>query len=172
MFIGITKVRRKVWTIRGSNINRRAASAPPLPFLPPPHPWLDWHCVNVSQFEEVYFSSCHGYSSMTQLLSHTIAHFTGPSFMLKANNQPYKKNFGLAFSWAKVVKNCKILTFKVNFRCQKLSEAFQKKISSNNINLGAHFLLLTFLTTSIFKALYFLKWRPFFDRIYTSVRKT
>ena len=29
--------------------------------------------------------------SMTQLLSHTIAHFTGSSFMLKANNQPYKK---------------------------------------------------------------------------------
>ena len=25
------------------------------------------------------------YFSMTQLLSHTIAHFTGPSFMLKAN---------------------------------------------------------------------------------------
>ena len=36
--------------------------------------------------------------SMTQLLSHTIAHFTGPSFMLKANNQPYKKNLGLEFS--------------------------------------------------------------------------
>ena len=37
-------------------------------------------------------------SSITQLLLHTIAHFTGPSFMLKANNQPYKKNLGLAFS--------------------------------------------------------------------------
>ena len=35
--------------------------------------------------------------SMTQLLSHAIAHLTGPSFMLKANNQPYKKNLGLAF---------------------------------------------------------------------------
>ena len=26
--------------------------------------------------------------SMTQVLSHTVAHFTGPSFMLKVNNQP------------------------------------------------------------------------------------
>ena len=31
--------------------------------------------------------------SMTQLLSHTIAHFTGPSFMLWDNNQPNKKKF-------------------------------------------------------------------------------
>ena len=37
-------------------------------------------------------------ASMTQLLSHTIAHFTGPSFMLKANNQPYKNILGLVFS--------------------------------------------------------------------------
>ena len=37
--------------------------------------------------------------SMTQLLSHTIAHFKGPSFMLKTNNQLYKKILGLAFSW-------------------------------------------------------------------------
>ena len=33
----------------------------------------------------------HTVSSMTQLLSHTFAHLTGSSFMLKANNQPYKK---------------------------------------------------------------------------------
>ena len=37
-------------------------------------------------------------NSMTQLLSHTIAHITGPSFMLKANNQSYKKSLGLVFS--------------------------------------------------------------------------
>ena len=53
--------------------------------------------------------------SMTQLLSHTIANFTGSSFMLKANYQPYKKSYVLVFSWVNVVKNCKILTFKVNF---------------------------------------------------------
>ena len=37
-------------------------------------------------------------TGMTQLLSHTIAHFTGPSFMFKANNQPYEKISGLALS--------------------------------------------------------------------------
>jgi hypothetical protein len=76
-------------------------------------------------------------------MTHIIAHFIGPSFMLKANNQPYKKVLDLAFSWVNMVKNCKILTFKVNFLCQKLSESFQKKFPLNNINLGAHFLLLT-----------------------------
>ena len=66
--------------------------------------------------------------------------------MLKANNQPCKNLLGLAFSWVNVVKNGKILTFKVNFWCQKLSESIQKKISFNNINLGAHFLLLSTLS--------------------------
>ena len=84
------------------------------------------------------------YSSMTQLLSHTIAHFTGSSFMLKANNQPYKIFFDLSFSWVNVVKNCKILTFKVNFLCQKLSESFQFFFISTYFNWGTHFLLLTF----------------------------
>ena len=60
---------------------------------------------------------------MTQLLLHAIAHFTGPSFMLKANNQPYKKILGLALGRVNVVKNCKILTVKVNFLRQKLSES-------------------------------------------------
>jgi hypothetical protein len=71
--------------------------------------------------------------------------------MLKANNQPYKKNLGLEFSWVNVVKNCKILTFKVNFLCQKLSESFQIFFSLNNINLGAHFFLLTFFDNINFK---------------------
>ena len=77
--------------------------------------------TNVVKYEpkmDIYFS-------MTQFLLHTIAHIAGSSFMLKANNQPYKKILDLAFSWVNVVKNCKILTFKVNFLCQKLSESFQ-----------------------------------------------
>ena len=61
---------------------------------------------------------------MTQILSYTIAHYTGPSLMLKANNQPYKFFWGFAFSWVNVVKSCKILTLKVNFLWQKLSESF------------------------------------------------
>ena len=36
------------------------------------------------------------------------------------------------------------LTFKVNFLCQKLTESFSIFFSLKNINLGAHFLLLTF----------------------------
>ena len=45
---------------------------------------------------------------------------------------------------SKVPKFDKNLTFKVNFLCQKLSESFSIFFSLKNINLGAHFLLLTF----------------------------
>ena len=62
--------------------------------------------------------------SMTSLLTHTVAHSTRPSYRPKINNQPLKKFLGLAVSWVKVVNNGKILTFKVNFLCQKLSESF------------------------------------------------
>ena len=64
------------------------------------------------------------YISMTSLLTHTFAHSTRPSFRLKTNNQPLKKFLSLAVSWVKVVKNGKILTFKVNFPCQKLKKKF------------------------------------------------
>ena len=62
--------------------------------------------------------------SMTSLLMHTVAHSTKPSFMPKTNNQPHKNVLSLALSCTKVVKNGKILTFKVNFLCQKISESF------------------------------------------------
>ena len=39
---------------------------------------------------------------------------------------------------------CQNLTFKVNFLHQKLSESFSFFFSFKNINLGAHFLLMTF----------------------------
>ena len=42
----------------------------------------------------------------------------------KVNNQPLKKLLCFAFSLVKVVKNGKILTFKVNFVSKKLSESF------------------------------------------------
>ena len=45
---------------------------------------------------------------------------------------------------SKVPKFDQNLTFKVNFLCQKLSESFSIFFSLKNINLGAHFLLLTF----------------------------
>ena len=82
--------------------------------------------------------------SMTTLLTHTVAHSTKPFSRPKTNNQPPKKFLSLSLSWTKVVKNGKILTFKVNFLSQKISESFWKKNSLKNMILGAHFLLLTF----------------------------
>ena len=58
-------------------------------------------------------------NSMTILLTHTFAHSTGLSFRLKTNNLPGKKTLGLAYTCIKVIKNDKILTFKVNFSCEK-----------------------------------------------------
>ena len=52
---------------------------------------------------------------------------------------------------SKSAKKCQNLTFKINFLCQKSSKFFSIFFFSlKNTNLGAHFLLLTFLTTSIF----------------------
>ena len=62
---------------------------------------------------------CKLYISMISLITHTVAHSTRPSFRLRTNNQPLKKFLSLAVSCVKVVKNGKILTFKVNFLCQK-----------------------------------------------------
>ena len=62
--------------------------------------------------------------------------------MLKANNQPYKKILGLALGRVNVVKNCKILTVKVNFLRQKLSESNHFFHWAISIYLGAYFLLL------------------------------
>ena len=45
---------------------------------------------------------------------------------------------------SKSAKSPNLPTFKVNFLYQKLSESFSIFFSLKNINLGAHFLLLTF----------------------------
>ena len=65
-----------------------------------------------------------------------------------------------------MIENCKFLTFKVNFLCKKCSESLFFFI------LGANFLLMTLLTTSIFKPLYFLKRRPIFEDFYSTDLKT
>ena len=49
---------------------------------------------------------------MTSLLMHAVAHSNRPSFRPKTNNQPNKKFLSIAVSRVKVVKICKILTFK------------------------------------------------------------
>ena len=51
---------------------------------------------------------------------------------------------------SKSAKSPKLLTFKVNFLYHKLSESFSIFFSFKNINLGAHFLLLTFFDNIIF----------------------
>ena len=51
---------------------------------------------------------------------------------------------------SKSAKSPNLLTFKVNFLYQKLSESFSIFFSLKNINLGAHFLLLTLFDNMIF----------------------
>ena len=67
--------------------------------------------------------------SMTSLLMHTVAHSTRPSFRPKPNNQTLKKFLILVISWVKVVKNCKILTFKVKNYLNLPKKFFHWKIS-------------------------------------------
>ena len=64
---------------------------------------------------------------------------------------------------SKSAKSPNLLTFKVNFLYQKLSESFSIFFSLKNINLGAHFLLLTFFDNFKIERLLFLKWCLFFD---------
>ena len=61
------------------------------------------------------------------------------------------------------VKKCKNHTFKVDFLCQKLIDFFGFSFQLKNISLGDPFLLKTFLPTSIFRLLYFIKSCPIFD---------
>ena len=58
---------------------------------------------------------------------------------------------------SKSAKSPNLLTFKVNFLYQKLSESFSIFFSLKNINLGAHFLLLTFFDNFKIERLLFLK---------------
>ena len=59
-----------------------------------------------------------------------------------------------------LVKDIKILSFKVIFQCLKLVESFQKKISMKNIGLGDQLLLKSVFEN--YKILYFLKLCPIF----------
>ena len=74
-----------------------------------------------------------------------------------------KLNFFMRLvKWPKIdVKKCQNPIFKVNFQCQKSSEPFEKKISLENINLGAHFLFLSILRSMKIERLLFLKFLKF-----------
>ena len=56
-------------------------------------------------------------------------------------------------------------TLKLNFLCQKSTEFLQKKFSSQQVNLGDHYLVNTFFLNSIFEPIYFLKLRQNFDKL-------
>ena len=66
--------------------------------------------------------------SMTSLLTHTVAHSTRPSFRPKPTISPLKTFLSLVVSWVKVVKNDKILIFKVIIFYVKIIQIFLKKI--------------------------------------------
>ena len=56
--------------------------------------------------------------------------------------------------------------FQSQFWMSKINRIFSKKILSQNINLGDHYLLKTFIfQNSTFEPLYFLRLRPIFDRL-------
>ena len=94
---------------------------------------------------------------MTTTLMHTVAHSSKHSFKTQTNNHSIKKKL----SWVKVVKNCKILTFKVNVYVKNdLNLSIFSPLK--NIISRTHFLLLR---TSI----YFLKWRPIFLTTFTQL---
>ena len=101
---------------------------------------------------------------------HTVAHSTKLSFTPKTNSQLIKKFFRLAVIWVKVIENGKILTFKVNFLCQKLSKSFYFFHWRTSISEDM-FWYWHILKTSIFKPFYFLKWCPIFDDFYSTERK-
>ena len=92
------------------------------------------------------------HDSMTQLLMHTVAHSTRLSFKPKTNNQPTKKSCG---HLSKSHQNVQNSDFQSQFSMSKRIRIFPKKISLKNIICVAYFLLLTFLTTPIFKPLIF-----------------
>ena len=99
--------------------------------------WIWKEKCNTSLFIRFVLQYCN--ISMTSLLTHTVAHSTKLSFRPKTNNQPI---LSLSVSWVKVVKNCKILTFKST---SKMLRIFLKTFTLKNIILEARFLLLTFL---------------------------
>ena len=94
------------------------------------------HCLLCCIVASVLRFLCY---SMTQLLTHIVAHSARPCSRPQTNNQSIKKFLSLEVSWVKAVKNCKILTFL----CQKLSESVYF-FSLKNIILETHFWLLPY----------------------------
>ena len=60
---------------------------------------------------------------LAHFLSYTFAHLHGHPLCSRPITRMIKK-LGLSYTCIKVVKNCQILTFKVNFLCQKWFKSF------------------------------------------------
>ena len=65
-----------------------------------------------------------------------------------------------------LVKDFKILSFKVYFQCLKFVESLQKKFSVQNIWLGYQLLFMKIFETLIFKELYLLEMCPIIGSIH------
>ena len=105
---------------------------------------------------------------MTQLLPHTVAHSTRPSFRPKINNQPSKKFLSLEITWVKSLQNVQNSDFQSQFSKSKMIQIFLNKIF-----VEEYFLRSSFFVIDIFWQLqlfYFLKWCPIFDDFYKNAR--
>ena len=110
---------------------------------------------------------------MTSLLTHSVAHFIRP--YLSLGPKIITSSLKVFKSCSQLSKNCQKwqnFDFQSQFSMSKIIPIYLKKISLKNMILGAHFLLLTFSKTSIFKPLYFLKWRLIFGNFNSTERRT
>ena len=110
--------------------------------------------------------------SMTSLLTYTVAHSTRPSYSPKVDNQPLKKFLSLVVSWVNDVKMAKFWLSKSIFYVKKYPNLSKQNFHWRIWFQGHTFCYWHFLKTSIFKPLYFLKWRPIFDDFCSTERKT
>ena len=104
-------------------------------------------------FENVRISSNQSKTkifSMTTLFHHTLAHFKGPSYILKIKKYSHKMIQVLSKQCQKWQKS----DFHKQFSISKMVQIFLIDFSLKNIILVIQFLLLT---NSIFKQLYFLR---------------
>ena len=110
--------------------------------------------------------------SMTQLLTYTVAHSTRPSFRLKINSQPIKKVFKSCVQLSKSSQKWQNSDFQSPFSKSKIICIFQKNFHWKLWFCGHTLCYQHFLKTSLFRPLYFLKWRPIFGDFYSTDRKT
>ena len=108
------------------------------------------------------------YTSMTSLLTHTVAHSTRPSFWPKTKNQPLKKCLKSCRQLSKSCQKLQNSDFQSQFSTSKINQIFLKKIFIEKY----HFRGKLFVIDNFIKPLYFLKRHPIFDNFHSTVWKT